>query len=132
MRLFMALVMSVIVSAARAETPDGIWLVEHKAAVRLFACENALCGSVVWLRKPDLRTAEMCNRVIIWGLQPTGAGKWASGWFYDPEDKTTYHVSAKQVSPEEISAVVYPAIAWLGETVDLLRIQPHSLNGWCS
>ncbi len=131
MRMFLAIALCAVVSAARAETPDGIWLVEHKAAVRLFACENALCGSVVWLRKPSLRTAGMCGRVIIWGLHPTGAGRWGNGWFHDPENDTTYHVSAIQVSPDEIAADVYPAISWLGETVDLLRIQPRSLNGWC-
>ena len=131
MRVLIAIAMGLVVSAARAETPDGIWLVEHKAAVRLYACEQALCGSVVWLRRPSLRTSGMCGRVIIWGLQPTGAGRWGKGWFHDPENDTTYHVSATQVSPDEIAADVYPAISWLGETVDLLRIQPGSLNGWC-
>ena len=131
MRMLLAIAMCAVVSAAHAQMPDGIWLVEHKAAVRLYACKNALCGSLVWLRKPSLRTPQMCDRVIIWGLQPTGDGRWGRGWFYDPEDQTTYHVSATQVSPDEISADVYPAISWLGKTVDLLRIQPRSLNGWC-
>jgi len=131
MRALMAIAMGIICAAAHAETPDGIWLVEHKAAVRLFACEEALCGSVVWLRNPSLRTPAMCSRVIIWGLHPAGGGVWENGWFYDPEDKTTYHVSATQISPDQIAAKVYPAISWLSETVDLLRIQPRSLNGWC-
>jgi uncharacterized protein (DUF2147 family) len=118
--------------SATAQSPEGVWLVEHKAAVRLFKCGDALCGSVAWLRKPALRTAEMCNRTIIWSLQATGDGRWNNGWFYDPENSTTYHINLTQISPDEISAHVYPAISWLGETVNLIRIAPFSLNGWCN
>ncbi len=133
MRLLIGIMtaLGLFAATAQAETPDGIWLVEHKAAVRLFACKDGLCGSVVWLHNPSLRTPAMCGRVILWGLQPTGPGHWSKGWFFDPENKTTYHVRATQISPDEISAHVYPAISWLGETVDLLRIQPNSLSGWC-
>jgi uncharacterized protein (DUF2147 family) len=117
---------------AAAQAPVGTWLVEHKAAVRLFDCQGALCGRVVWLRDPALRTAEMCNRTIIWGLQPAGTGQWTDGSFLDPEDGSTYHVEMTQDSSEELSANVYPAVSWLGETVNLIRIAPYSLNGWCS
>ena len=127
----LACLLALIAAPAAAQTPNGFWLVEHKAAVRLFNCAGAVCGSVVWLRNPALRTAEMCNRVIIWGLQPAGAGQWTNGSFFDPENSNTYHVDVTQSSPEELSADVYPAVSWLGETVNLLRIAPSSLAGWC-
>jgi uncharacterized protein (DUF2147 family) len=116
---------------ANADGPDGVWLIEHKAAVRLFECDGAVCGSLVWLRKRDSQLPQLCNRTIIWRLRATGPGQWGPGWFYDPEDASTYHVTASQVSPDEITANVYPAVSWLGETVNLLRIAPNSLNGWC-
>lgn len=120
-----------LTAGARAEIPEGTWLIDHKAAVRLFACKDALCGTVVWLRNPALRTPNMCNRTVIWGLQPTGPDAWSNGSFHDPDDGQTYNVSATQISPDEMTANVYPDIPQLGKTVDLLRIKPHSLNGWC-
>jgi uncharacterized protein (DUF2147 family) len=117
--------------AARAESSDGTWLIEHKAAVRLFSCDGAVCGSLVWLRKRNPQSVQSCNRTIIWRLKSIAPGRCGPGWFYDPENANTYHVTASQVSPDEITANVYLAISWLGETVSLLRIAPNSLNGWC-
>jgi uncharacterized protein (DUF2147 family) len=128
----LAALLAFAAAPAAAQAPVGIWLVDHKAAVRLFDCQGALCGSVVWMRNPALRTAEICNRTILWGLQQAGAGQWTDGSFYDPEDGTTYHVEVTRDSDDELSANVYPAVSWLGETLNLLRIAPYSLNGWCN
>src|SRR5689334_5568737 len=98
-RLLICLFIIAPAQAARAESPDGTWLIEHKAAVRLFNCDGTLCGSLVWLRQHNPQSRQLCNRTIIWGLQSTGSGQWGHGWFYDPENTKTYHVTASQVSP---------------------------------
>ena len=120
-------------SAGRAAsaTPDGTWLIDHKAAVELFDCSGHLCGRVVWLRNPALRTAALCNRTIVWGLQPQGATQWTGGWFYDPENGRTYHARADLELAELMSARIYQGLPWFGITASLLRIAPRSLRGWC-
>ena len=84
-------------SAGRAEpaVPDGTWLVNQRVAFDVFSCQNALCGRIVWLRNPALRTSEMCGRTIIWGLTSDGPAQWDGGWFFDPENGATYNVSAR-------------------------------------
>jgi len=110
-RLLVGVMILAGVQGASADSLSGTWLIEHKAAVRLFDCDGGICGSLVWLRKRDAQFPQLCNRTIIWGLHATSGGQWGPGWFYDPEDATTYHVTASQVSPDEITANVYPSIA---------------------
>ena len=75
---------------AWADNPDGTWLVSQRVAFDIFPCRDDLCGKIVWLRDPRLRTRENCGRTIIWGLTAKGPTEWDDGWFYDPEDGKTY------------------------------------------
>jgi uncharacterized protein (DUF2147 family) len=120
-------------SFGRAESaiPDGTWLVNEKVAFDVFACRNALCGRIVWLRNPVLRTSEMCGRTIIWGLTADGPEQWSGGWFFDPENGATYNVSARVESNDRISARIYRGLSMFGRTEILTRIASRSLPGWC-
>ncbi|MBN9560209.1 MAG: DUF2147 domain-containing protein [Alphaproteobacteria bacterium] len=124
--LFVATVMP-----ARAAVPEGVWIVAEKVAVRVFECSGKLCGQIVWLRNPALRTPEMCGRTIIWNLQPNGAAQWDDGWFYDPEDDKTYSVDAHQESPDLITARVYLGAPFFGRTETLRRVSLGELDGRC-
>jgi uncharacterized protein (DUF2147 family) len=83
------------------------------------------------LRNPALRTAAMCGRTIVWGLKMTEPAQWSGGWFFDPEDGTTYNVSARIEGADQIVARIYKAIAWFGRTEILTRIRSGGRPGWC-
>lgn len=111
--------------------PEGVWMVAEKVAVRVFECSGKLCGQIVWLRNPSLRTPAMCGRTIIWNLRSSGDANWDDGWFYDPEDDKTYNVEAHQESPDLITARVYLGMPFLGRTETLRRVSLGELDGRC-
>jgi|SRR6476469_6246 uncharacterized protein (DUF2147 family) len=111
--------------------PDGTWLVSQRIAFDVFPCQNALCGRIVWLRDPALRTPSMCGRTLIWGLTSDGPAQWDGGSFFDPENGATYNVSARVETADRIAARIYRGIALFGKTEILTRIASHSLPGWC-
>lgn len=92
---------------AHAAEPLGTWYTaEQKSTVRVAACGNAICGSIVALKEPndpatgkpkiDRNNADAGQRnrpiigvPIVIGMKPDGAGKW-SGQVYNPEDGKTY------------------------------------------
>jgi len=39
-------------SMAFATVPDGVWLIDGKAAVQIFDCSGLLCGRILWLQIP--------------------------------------------------------------------------------
>ncbi len=120
-----------IATPAAASPADGVWLLRNKVAVRIWNCGANLCGQVVWLNNPALRTPEMCGRTIIWGLTPSGPADWNGGQLFDPENGNTYDLAASLQAADTILAHVYQGLAIFGETRTLERIQPGSLPGWC-
>ena len=118
-------------ASGEAPLPDGTWLVSDRVAIEVFDCRHFFCGRVVWLRRPALRTPEICGRTIIWGLTPAGAAEWTNGMFYDPEDGDTYNLIARLRPDGTISARIYEGVALFGKTETLRRIPPRSLAGWC-
>ncbi len=136
-------------SRASAETsvPEGVWLVDGKVAVQIFACEARMCGRIVWLstprnplgqldrdkHNPDLeqRQRQLCGQTIIWALEPAGPGRWKNGWFYNPDDGVTYRVSAQQKSADVITARAYLLTSLFGQTKTLTRVPLGVTDGWC-
>lgn len=90
-----------------------------------------LGGRIAWLRNPALRTPAMCGRTIVWDLRSTGPTKWSGGRFFDPENGSTYDLSATLDADDMISARIYAGIALYGKTEILRRIAPRSFAGWC-
>jgi uncharacterized protein (DUF2147 family) len=119
-------------SRASSWTPDGTWIVNDRLVLESFTCKEMLCGRIVWLRDPAMRTPQLCERMIVWNLRRSGPGQWTGGWFYDPENGSTYNISATAQSNGTISARIYEGVAWLGRTEILTRVpRPGSLTGWC-
>ncbi|HET6608993.1 MAG TPA: DUF2147 domain-containing protein [Rhodopila sp.] len=116
---------------ASASQADGIWLPKGKVAVRTSDCGRELCGQVVWLNNPTLRTPKMCGRRIIWGLVQDGPANWNSGQIFDPDNGTIYNLNATMQAADVIVARVYEGLDVFGETKTLTRIEPQSLPGWC-
>ncbi|MEJ0016186.1 MAG: DUF2147 domain-containing protein [Acetobacteraceae bacterium] len=127
----LASMLSVPMRVSAAVNPDGTWLVNERVAFEVFPCQDALCGRIVWLRNPQLRTHGMCGRTIIWGLTSDGPAQWANGWFFDPENGATYNVSAHVDGEDRISARIYRGFSVFGRTEILTRIESRSLSGWC-
>ncbi len=149
----MALLLAVLVALAvprsgvSAAVPDGVWLIDAKAVVQIFDCGRLLCGRILWLltprdpqgrlhrdaNNPDLalRQRRLCGLTILWGLRPAGPGRWEGGWFYNPDDGTTYRVSAELRSADLIVARVYVGIPLLGETRTLVGFAHGMSDGWC-
>jgi uncharacterized protein (DUF2147 family) len=119
------------IAHAGAWVPDGSWIVSDRLAIQVFECDAMLCGRIVWLRNPALRTAEMCGRTVFWNLRSNGPTKWGGGQFFDPENGATYDLTASLDSDDMISARIYAGIALFGKTEILRRITPRSLPGWC-
>ena len=132
---------------AMAATPDGVWLIDRKAAVRIYDCGGQLCGRVVWLYKPrdpdggpdrdfrnpnpSLRARLVCGLTMIRALRPDGPNRWRDGWFYNPRDGGTYRVAAQLKSDDVIVARIYVWAPLFGETKTLVRIAPGTTDGWC-
>ena len=102
-----AAMLGVTLGASHAADPSGTWHTEEgKATVHIAACGPALCGTIVSLKDandPDtgkprtdknnadagLRSRPMIGVLIVLGMKPSGANKWA-GQVYNAEDGKTY------------------------------------------
>jgi uncharacterized protein (DUF2147 family) len=130
--------------AAVIEYP-GVWLMGTKLAIQFFECGNVVCGRVIWLKEsldlqgllkrdklnpdPALRERPVCGPTIIWNLHPTDASHWEDGWFYNPDDGSTYRVKIELQSDDVLSARI--SADPLGKTKTLVRIPIGISAGWC-
>lgn len=130
--------------AAMIERP-GVWLMGTKLAIQFFECGSAVCGRVIWLKEsldpqgllkrdklnpdPALRERQVCGPTIIWNLRPTDANHWEDGWFYNPDDGSTYRVRIELQSDDVLSARI--SAGALGKTKTLIRIPIGVSAGWC-
>ena len=142
-----------LVSVARAKDVapviehPGAWLMGTKVAIQFFECGNMVCGRVIWLKEsldpqgllkrdklnpdPALRHRQVCGPTIIWNLHPNGPTDWQDGWFYNPDDGSTYSVKMDLQSADVISARIYSGFSLLGKTKTLVRVPVGISAGWC-
>lgn len=141
------LVTAVPRTVAEAAIPEGVWLIDSKAAVQIFHCSNLLCGRILWLQTPRdpqgqldrdknnpdaaLRQRRLCGLTILWGLHSTGPDRWGGGWFYNPDDGKTYRVSAELRSADLLVARLYLGFPLFGQTKFLHRVPHGTSGGWC-
>ena len=134
-------------ATAQTAVPEGVWLIEKKAAVQIYDCNGLMCGKIVWLSKPlnalgqldrdkhnpdpALRQRQLCGLTTLWNLRPAGRNLWKDGWFYNPDDGHTYRVSAQLKSDDVMVARIYKGIALFGQTRTLARIPHAATAGWC-
>src|SRR5262252_7319781 len=101
-----ALLLLAGVQSARAQEPTGTWLTQAGTSrIKIADCGGALCGTIAWLKEPNdesgkpkvdknnpdasKRTKPLIGVMIVLGMKPNGAGKWA-GQVYNAEDGKTY------------------------------------------
>ena len=134
-------------AAAQPAVPQGVWLIEGKAAVQVYDCAGLICGRIIWLkvprdvlgqpdrdkRNPDpaLRQRRLCGLTTLRDLRPAGPGRWSDGTFYNPDDGKTYRVSARLASDNMITARIYAGAPLLGQTRTLTRVAHGDSAGWC-
>jgi uncharacterized protein (DUF2147 family) len=134
-------------SMAQVTVPQGVWLIDNKAAVEIFDCSGLMCGRILWLYKPRdaqgqldrdnrnpdpaLRGRELCGLTMLWNLHPAGPNRWRNGWFYNPEDGKTYSLSAELKSDDVLTARIYVQLPIFGKTKTLVRAPQGTSAGWC-
>lgn len=131
---------------AQAAIPEGVWLVDEKAAVEIYDCDGRMCGRIVWLASPrdpleqhldknnpdpELQQRPLCGLTIIGDLRPAGDNRWRRGWFYNPNDGVTYRLFARLESDDVILARIYLGWPIFGEDKILERVPHGSSEGWC-
>ena len=133
--------------AALPGVPEGVWLIDGRAAVQTYDCAGLMCGRIIWLKvprnplgqldrdkhnpDPNLRQRQLCGLTMLRDLRPAGPGRWSDGWFYNPDDGKTYRVSAQLASNDVMTARIYVGAPLLGKTKTLVRV-PHGVSaGWC-
>ena len=80
---------------------------------------------------PLLRQRKLCGLTILWGLHARGLNYRMGGWFHNPDDGTTYRVSAKLVTPDLLVARIYLGIPLFGRIKPLHRVLHGTSKGWC-
>ena len=122
-------------------TPIGRWYAEGGAAqVEIDACDDSLCGRVIWLRSPfdehgcplyDVKNADPDRRAravigmeILRGLRPVddNAHVWEHGSIYDPTSGSTYTCRLTMVDNDRLEIRGYLVIAVLGRTTSWIRV----------
>jgi uncharacterized protein (DUF2147 family) len=127
--------------------PEGVWLMDGRVAVQIFACQSLMCGRVIWLRvprdpqglldrdkhnpDPALRSRKLCGLTILRGLRPKGVDRWQDGTFYNPDDGKTYRVTAQLKSADVMVARIYEGLPIFGKTKTLARVAHDTTEGWC-
>jgi uncharacterized protein (DUF2147 family) len=136
-----------ISAMALPAVPEGVWLIDNRAAVQIYDCAGLMCGRIIWLKvprnllgqldrdkhnpDPALRQRQLCGLTMLSSLHPDGRNRWKDGWFYNPDDGKTYRVSAQLVSDNVMTARIYLGVPLLGQTKTLARV-PHGVTaGWC-
>jgi len=136
-------------STGHAETvsPEGLWDIDGRATVQIYACDGALCGKVAGLTPrnpnaprpyvdvhnpdPALQTRPLCGLTVISGLQPVGADRWTGGQFYNPESGQSYRLNAEMNGQNVIIARIFRGVPLFGETKFGYRLPPHTIKGRC-
>jgi uncharacterized protein (DUF2147 family) len=128
--------------------PDGAWLIDAtERGSKSSIAAACFCGRIIWLwtardiagqpasdkKNPDpaFRQRLLCGLTILQGLQPAGLDHWNSGSLYNPDDGTTYRVSAEVRSADVFVARIYLGVPLFGETKTLLRVPRLRSEGWC-
>lgn len=124
-----------------AATPVGFWYAEGGAAVvEIMACENALCGRIVWLRSPfdeqgcdlrdqhnpkaALRDRTLLGLPILHGLQQADPHEpvWSGGTIYDPSSGRTYQCRVTLDSENRLRLRGYIGVSFFGRTTTWVRV----------
>jgi uncharacterized protein (DUF2147 family) len=138
-----ALAAPIFANAAKSDDSDvlGLWLSEKKkVVVDIYACENRLCGKIVWLAKPYYKSGDLkrdsnnpnpalrergwCGIEVIRGLKPKSDGAWESGDFYFPKEGQTFDIDIEKKADDELEIRAYLGLRLLGKSEVWTRPEP--------
>jgi uncharacterized protein (DUF2147 family) len=95
-------------AAAQAD-PVGDWLTEEGAAViRIEPCDDALCGSIAWVKNPGTdrnnpdpakRNVDVVGLPILLGMRLVSENRW-EGQVYNAENGKNYLAYISMVEPD--------------------------------
>jgi len=114
---------------ASAAPVEGAWAI-HDLILQIYQCQDFVCGRVAWVRDPKRRQLD-CGRTIVWGLTPSGPGRWHEGSIYDTTDGNTYRLNATLNRDGTLQARIFRGIPLMGKTEILRRVADRSQSGWC-
>ena len=123
------------ITPANAAEPIGTWLVQDRTAkVRIVACGEAICGTVIWLSQPNdkvtgkpqldklnadprMRSRPMLGVPVLIGLQRSGEDNRWFGRIYNPDDGNTYQgviefINARQLRVRACVAIYCQSETW--------------------
>jgi uncharacterized protein (DUF2147 family) len=127
--IFLAACLLVLPRAATASPVDGPWIIRD-LVLNIFDCQHAVCGKIVWIRDPARRPTQ-CGRTIVWGLEPEKPSVWTGGSIIDPDNETTYRLSATFEGDGTLHARIFKGVPLFGKTEILRRVSISSLSGLC-
>lgn len=129
-------------AVAEERSPIGKWLTEAKdAQIEIVACDNKLCGSIVWLREPldeqgqtkldkknpdpEKRKQTILGLPLLSGFvkSANAAEKWEEGRIYNPDDGDLYRCTMTLESPTVLKVRGYVGIPLLGKTQTWTRVE---------
>jgi uncharacterized protein (DUF2147 family) len=149
LRLCSLLLMLVAKSGFSANL-EGLWLTENKdAKVRVYLCDDKICGDLVWLKEPNwtkedvlddkllvlgepkldtrnddksLRSRPLVGIKMLTGLKSSDDNEWDGGKIYDAESGNTYSCQAKlSKDGNTLKMKGYIGVSWLGRTTTWTR-----------
>jgi uncharacterized protein (DUF2147 family) len=113
----------------KASRVDGEWMIKD-VVLTIFDCEHLVCGKIAWLKDPARRPFQ-CGKTIVWGLAGRGPNEWTGGSILDPDDGTTYQLSARLQTDDTLDARIFKGVPLLGKTEVLRRIDLRPLKDRC-
>jgi uncharacterized protein (DUF2147 family) len=117
------------IQSVEASRADGEWIIKD-VVLTIFDCEHHVCGRIAWLKDPARRPFQ-CGKTIVWGLVGQSPSEWTGGSILDPDNGTTYHLSAKLQADNTLNARIFKGFPLLGETEVLKRIDLRALTDRC-
>jgi uncharacterized protein (DUF2147 family) len=126
-----AVLLFLLIGLGRAEASqaDGTWMI-HDLVLRIFDCEQLVCGRIVWIKDTTKRLSQ-CGKTIIWGLAATSENEWTGGAILDPNDGKTYRLSATYEPNGTLHARVFRGTPLFGRTEILNRVDVRNFTGQC-
>jgi uncharacterized protein (DUF2147 family) len=113
----------------KASRVEGNWIVRD-LGLHIFRCERRVCGKIVWIKEAARRPSQ-CGKTIVWGLEEKGPYEWTGGSILDPDDGTTYRLTATYEADGTLRARIFKGVPMIGKTEILRRVDLRSLAGRC-
>jgi len=111
-----AAILSVGVASARARDADGLWTRDDGAArIQLSPCGAALCGVIVWLKRPGSKAH--VGQQVFFDMMRADQNSW-TGKAFNPEDGNTYSgkmvLSGKKLKTSGcvLGGLICKTVAW--------------------